>query len=544
MDKIPVAAGLDALRTVRSDFGHGLEATGSLSGKLSYAEIPPETPVAEQPAHGKRTSRTRGVSPRPTAPGPLTGSLTVDGFRLSGDGLSTPIQASRLVLEPVAGPGPAQSAAHPSTPNQPVALEANLAIPAGGLAPLTVTARLALSGYQLTVHGQASVVRARELAHVAGMADASALDGLAGDPISIDLDAAGPWMPAQAVPFAALPHEAADAGAAEVANGARLAVDVSGPPPADDLSATVTVRNADWKADYLANHLEITQAALHLDNGEQRWDPIVFSYGPVKGTATLHLAARCASGQSCPAAPPVSFNVHFTDLDAGTLQAAFLGAHQQGTLLSSLLARLKPADASSAAAWPPLEGTVKADLFTVGPVTLTSASANIHILPTGADITALEADLFGGRLHGGGTLRTATDEGKPAYTLEGQFEKLNPARVGPLLGLKWSGGTLDANGKINLAGFTDKDLAASAKGSLHFEWSHGGVSAAEDATSVTPAIPAALARFDRWTADADIADGSATLKNNEVQQGTRRQAVEGTLTLGDPAKASFTAPNE
>jgi len=37
-----------------------------------------------------------------------------------------------------------------------------------------------------------------------------------------------------------------------------------------------------WKADYLANHVEIAQATLHLDNGET--GDRDFSYGPVKGT--------------------------------------------------------------------------------------------------------------------------------------------------------------------------------------------------------------------------------------------------------------------
>ena len=45
LDRVPVAAGLDALRTVRSGFGPDLEAQGSISGKMTYAE---ETP-AERP---------------------------------------------------------------------------------------------------------------------------------------------------------------------------------------------------------------------------------------------------------------------------------------------------------------------------------------------------------------------------------------------------------------------------------------------------------------------------------------------------------------
>ena len=147
-------------------------------------------------------------------------------------------------------------------------------------------------------------------------------------------------------------------------------------------------------------------------------------------------------------------------------------------------------------------------------------------------------------MHGGGTLSTSEDEAKPAYTLEGHFEKLSPTEVGQLLGLKWSGGVFQANGKIDLSGFTYTDLAASAKGSLHFDWRNGVVAGQNGASSETDAVPEPLTHFDRWTADADIADGTATLKDNEVQQGARKRAVEGTLTFGDPPKVSFAAPKE
>jgi len=73
-------------------------------------------------------------------------------------------------------------------------------------------------------------------------------------------------------------------------------------------------------------------------------------------------------------------------------------------------------------------------------------------------------------VHGSGTLHTGN---KPDYSLEGQFEKLSPAEVGKSCsGVHWSGGELDADGKVELSGFTDKDLTASAKGTLH---SRGGM---------------------------------------------------------------------
>jgi hypothetical protein len=510
LDRISVAAALDALRTVRSDFGSGLVAKGTVSGKIDYAEVAPEENVSEKPA---RPSHERQEKPRPPVQGPLTGSLTVEGFQLSGDGLKEPIRIPKLALEPVT-----------AAQGEPQALATTASIPAGGAAPLVLTSRLALTGYRLTVRGQASLARARELAHVAGLTDAALLDELAGDALALDLSAEGPWLPAQETPFSSVP-----------ATGIAVAPATQPAAAADQLSGTVTLRNANWKADYLANHVEIAQATLHLGNGETRWDPVVFSYGPVKGTASLDLPAGCASPGPC--AP--SFQVQFSALDAGTLQSAILGAHQPGTMLSSLIARLRPTNSSSAPLWPQLEGTVKADSLILGPVTLREATATLRILPTGAEITGLDAALLGGRIHGSGSLSTpGSGQSNPAYTAECQFLKLSPAAVGQLLGQRWSGEAFDANGKIDLSGYTEKDLAASAKGTLHFEWRHGSV--AGSATQVPPA----LARFDRWTADAEIADGALTLKQNQLQRGIHKHAIISAVALGPQSKVTFAVPKQ
>lgn len=522
LDHIPVGAGLDALRTIRSGFGPGLEAVGTVSGKISYAEAAPEAQAPESSRARKSRDKGHAGKAHPAPSGPLSGSFTVENFQLSGDGLSTPIQAAKLVLEPAVAVSrnPPDAAA---ALVEPEALEATVPIPAGAPTPLTVTARLALSGYQLTVHGQASIARARAMARVAGMKNAAMLDAVAGDPLNVDLAAAGPWMLPVNAPFSN-----------SLATSGEPSLSTTKPPAGDTLSGTVTMHNANWKADYLANHVQIAQATLHLGEGELLWDPIAFSYGPVKGTASLTVPANCESAAPC----LPRFEVHFGDLDASALQAAILGAREPGTLLSTLLERLRPS--SAAPAWPHLEGTVKADSLVLGPVKLHAAAASLRILETGAEITGLDADLLDGHVHGGGTLQTATGAGKPAYTLEGHFEKLSPDEVGQLLGLHWSGGVFTADGDIDLAGFTDKDLAASVKGTVHFDWRRGAVASSGPGGSV----PAPLARFDRWTADAAIANGAVTLKENEVQQGSRKHAVEATLTLGEPPKVIFAVPKE
>jgi hypothetical protein len=499
LDRIPVAAGLDALRTVRSGLGANLVAAGLVSGKITYAPKAADGVAPEKPEH---TGRARIAPAHPVFEEPLTGSFTVQGFQLSGDGLSSPILIPKLLLEPA----PA-FVSQPSGSSQ--VLAATAVIPAGGAAPLTVSTRLALSGYQVTVHGQASIARARELAHVAGLANTAALDALTGDPVSVDLTAEGPWMPAERIPFG------------------------TPPPSSDNLTGTVTLRNANWKADYLVNRVEISQATLHLAADELRWDPVVFSFGPLKGTASLTLPAACEAPQSC----PPTFQVEFGALDARLIQTTFLGAEKRSTLLSTLLDRLRP---SAAPAWPQLEGTIKAESLLVGPVTLHEPVANVRTVAGGAEITGFDAGLLGGRVHGNGTFHTAaTPKDKPSYTLQGQFEQLRPQAVGQLLGLRATGSSFDGKGNLALSGFTGDDLAASAKGSLHFEWQRGSLAASGSAP-----VPPALVRFDRWSADAEIANGSLTLKDSQARRGASNEPIQGSVPLAIPPKIAFPASKQ
>jgi len=536
MDQIPVAAGLDALRTVRSGFGPGLQARGTIRGKIAYAPGDAVADVAPGKQAGKASQvRARDGKTRVTqahAPqGPLTGSLTVEGFQLSGDGLGIPIQIPKLVLAPAAASTGLRSDEIPSQ-----MLEATVAVAAGGPGPLTIHSSLSLSGYLLTMHGQASIVRARELALLAGLPDSSALDSVAGDPVAVDLSGVGPWRPTEKTPFTS------DSFISATASGAW--------PAADRMSGTVTLHNANWKADYLANHVQISQATLHLDTnedgGETRWDAVVFSYGPVKGTASLTLPGKYDALQRCPA----HFQVQFGALDAAALQAAILGAQKQGTLLSELIARLSPSKASPL--WPELEGTVTADSLVLGPVTLEKPSADLKIAENGIEFTDLDAGLLGGSVHGTGTLHAAgAGQNKPDYTLEARFEKLRPPALGQLLGQRMSGGVLNADGRMELVGFTGADLASSAKGAFHFEWRNGAfgskgriVGGPVAVTTGTTTLPAVLGHFDRWSGDAEIGGGTITIKQSQAALAGRSRAVDAVVTLGNPPKVSFSQPRE
>ena len=511
MDRIPVTAGLDFLRTLRSGFAPGLEAGGTISGTLAYSAADASQPSKPgKPVRLARLSRTQ-TAPEPAA---LTGSLTVQGFQLSGGALNQPLTAAKIVLEPVAAPG-----------SQFPAIAAAVAVPAGSSTPLTLDLRLGLKGYQVGMHGQASLARARELAHAAGLAQGTPLDAIAGDPMVVDLTAAGPWMKA---PVSSLEDAGFAPGLRPHAVEAAATEAVS--PATDTLSGTVTLHNANWKAGFLATPVLISEATLHLGGGQLRWSPAVFTYGPLKGTASLTLPTDCATPQPC----LPQFTVQLGDVDAAALQAAVLGARTPDTLLSTLIARLHLS--SSQPEWPEMEGEVRADSLKLGPVTLHEPAATLHIGPDGAAIKSFDGELLGGRMHGTGTIHPAeTAQDKPVYTLEASLEKLGAADVGRMLGARWSGGPIDAQGKITLAGYTGKDLAASATGTLHLEWRQGAMA--------SPA-PAALSRFTNWTVEAEIANGAVSLKQNLALRGASKLAVEGEVKLSDPPRLVFAAPAE
>jgi len=497
LQRIPAQAVLDALRTVRNELGAGLEADGTLTGKLTYD--PKEPSVAPKPTAPPRRHAAKSAAAKEQAAiqGPLSGSITVDGMRLSGSSLSKPIQIQKIVLEPT-----------PSPQGQNEVLTSTVNLPAGGAAPLVVSARFNLSGYQLTIQGSGTPARVRELARAAGLPDAAALDTIAGDPVTLDLAIDGPWLPAP-----------------DVSTNSTLS-----PTAADRLTGTVTLHNANWKSGALSTAVQISEATLHLGGKELRWDPVAFSYGLLKGTATLQIPATCEAPVEC----PPTLNLDFTTLDSAELQSTLLGAQKPGTLLSNVIARFT---SSSAPVLPNFQGTVKAESLVLGPVTFRNVVVAIHMTQSAAEFTSIDAGLFSGQIYATGKLTSGV---KPNYSFEGQFQKLSPPEVCQLLSLQCTGGSFNGDGKIDLAGFTGKDLASSAKGVVHFDWRQGAFSGRSVSTSAP--LPPVLARFDHWTADAEIADGAVTLKENKVQQGSRKSPVEASVTFGDPPKVTFVAP--
>jgi uncharacterized protein involved in outer membrane biogenesis len=509
LDKIPAQAILDALRTVRNEVGAGLEATGTLSGRLDYDATVPLQPVPQPSARSLRHAKVSSNQPSPS-PGPLTGSISIDSLRLSGGSLTQPILIQKAALQPTR-----------TDDAKSELLAGSSTIPAGAPTPMAVSVRLTESGYQVSIKGSGTPARLRQIAEAGGLKEAAALDAVAGDPVTLDLSIAGPWLPAPEILLA----ESAGLSAAPLNGG----LATPSQPVPDRLNGMVTLHNASWKTDTLSIPVQISQAVLHLSGGTRTWDPVAFIYGPLKGTARVVIPV-CDLAQKC--LPTVSLD--FPTLDAGELQAALLGAEKKETLLSNVISRFTPATEHK---WPALRGTLRAEEFVLGPVTFHNAKADFELSPTQADLKTMDAELLGGQIHAAGKIENGN---QPAYSLEGLAKGIDPVEFCRTLELKCSGKPIDLTGKIQLAGFSDSDLGSSAKGNLHFDWKKGAITGR--ALEADDPIPASLLRFDNWSADAEVGKNAITLGENTVRSGTRNTAIKtAVVTLGAPPKVTFSA---
>jgi AsmA family/AsmA-like C-terminal region len=514
LDRIPAQAPLDILRTLRGNFDQSLAAQGSFSGKMTYAPAsatPAEPqsrsrvhPALQSPGAPSMTRLHRAMGGKALPPPSLQGSFTGQGLQITGQGLTSPIPISSLVLSPA-----------PPQPNQPPSLTAAIALPAGALAPLTITAQLSRKGFDLAVRGASSLPRLRDLARATGVAQADALGQItspANAPAALDLHISGPWL-------------------------AFTSFTPSSPDPGDGpktLSGSIAFRYAAWKPDFLFAPLDLGSASLRFVNGLAVWDGVSFAYGPtdnrIHGTATLAMPLLCASGQAC----TPHFTVRFTVLDLATLQQALLGAHERGTIISSFIDRFRPASQST---WPAAQGTLQADSLITGLFSFSSVSARVQVEPHGVKIIGFEAHTLGGQIRGTGSFEVpATQPANPVYTLNASFTAINSRQTGQLIGETWSGGPISGSGTLTLSGFTPADLASSAKGSLNFDWRNGRIAqqpADQAADSPTPT------EFTHWTGTAKIDKSALTLGENKLQSSGKTTKAEGSLTFAEKPKLTL-----
>jgi hypothetical protein len=627
--QLPLQAGLDLLRTVRSGFAQGITARGTANGSLSLTTALPPAPKtgAHRAAQSQKAGKHRGGKDN-KAELNLQGSLIVEGGELRGGALKQPIRLPRmtwtpaLISSPVSSPvsGPVSSATEAIPPT--TGLSSRFTVSLGSAAsvepsastpvspksaatpspknsqakthpsqafsrPHEITVHLGLTadGYDAGFGGSAGIAELRDIAYAFGAPHLDAADNLAAGVADIDFTAAGPWIASgdqlslEAVSSSISPRIPAStiASASSAAPGRVPGPDqrpVQGPaqgpvqskslqgsvpalvPGSGHLAGALQIHHAQWKAPYLAQPVEfplgtiaITDGAIAMTSG--------FSYGILNGTVIVNAALACVTSTCQP-----QIHLRLGAVDAGAIQTALLGIPEKKTLLSPLMDRMRTSDKQK---WPAATVDIQAESLTLGPTTVSNPAIRLKTDGSEIQLESWEGALLGGTAKGQGRFSWTGDG--PKYAVEGDFTKLSAASLGAVLQgpaeaealQTWSGGPLSGHGSIELSGMTDKQLAASASGSVHFSWPHGSIPAQtaipikaaipaktpdtpDASTPATPAAPRAEVHFDDWSGTVTIHNGGAQLGENAMRQGKRIASITGVIPFGSPAKLAVASP--
>jgi len=586
--QLPVQAGLDMLRTLRGGFAPGVVAQGEASGSLSLI------PVQAKPAgvrgtnlHGNASSpRTAKSQTASSGTGSLNlqGAVTVTGGQLRGGSLKQPLTLPRMTWTPMrvsdtAGGGSVEtglvsrftialgsvpaastaasgatsagqsvpptnpetrSAAKPrtsSTSQKKQAVQGSQT--AQGTQDISVRLTLTAQGYDASVAGSASPSSLRDLAYAFGAPHLDAADGFSGGVADLDVTAAGPWITSpdtlllQTLPASG---QAADS------------VPPSSQPRSDRLSGSVQLYHATWSASYLARPVELPQATVAL-SGTAVAMTSDFVFGGVNGSMTVNADVDCKSPDCQP-----QIRLRLGNVDAKDIEGALLGEPEKKGLLSPLIDRVRSPQRPK---WPVVSLTAEAESLTLGPATLRQPV--IQMKTEGAPIVleSWEAGLLGGTAKGTGRCSWSADG--PKYAIDAKFAKLSAASLGALLSgtsanadadsdsddkpepaTTWSGGPVNGSGSVQISGLTAAQLVASATGTVHFQWMHGGL----PYQSQTGARAQEVAvRFDDWSGEATLAGGKAQLGENILRQGRRTASVAGTFPFNGVPKLTVKTPD-
>jgi AsmA family/AsmA-like C-terminal region len=464
VQNVPATFGLSILRLFHDGFASSTQVSGTMQGSLEYASLPAKT---------------------------LIGGFVIDGLTLHVPNTDAPFVLPALhIATPQAASAPRRvKKPHPVTP-VPALLHldsANVAL--GGEAPLAVSGDFTRQGFVLHFNGDASIERLRPLVAGFGVLHQSVSALAPQGSANLNLTIHGPWLPQTS--------------------------SLDNPAPTAVTEGTLRLAHTEFQANFLPEPVEIVSAQAALTNTQIVWNPaaVVFHKMPLALSVTMPLACSTASCAS-------NFSLSTPNLDAAALQSALLGAGEHGELLQQILARLD----RNKVQWPPLTGTVRAGSFALGSLVLRDASASLHIEGRQIQFTSIDAHALNGILHATGSVDAAGST--PRYSFDTQLLHANAAAVSGL----WHdvppappslAGIVSASAKVDLSGYSADNLAQSARGTFHWDWTQGALGLA----------PAALTHFDHWSADGAIKNTQLVLDHSQVTRGPLKEPVSGTISF-------------
>jgi len=287
-------------------------------------------------------------------------------------------------------------------------------------------------------------------------------------------------------------------------------LDTDNPIASSTAEGSIAIRNAELTTSYLSQSFRIASAQGILSPTHIAWTNATIAYGKLEAQATLEYPTLCTGSGPCVG----HFSLVCPALDLGALQSTLLGTGQGGELLRQLLDRID----RHSVHWPDLAGTVQVGELTTGKLVVHDAIGAVDVSGNSITIRSLNGRVAGGTLHLAGSMTASGDQ--PEYKLDLQVTNASPSALAALFEEHWGSGVANFSAQLRMSGFDTKELASSAQGTLHWNWTKGSLSAE------TP-----LAHFDQWSADGAIADSTITITHSLLARGQEAVPLSGTISF-------------
>ncbi len=472
---MPAAAVLTGLQEARSGLGAGVEAAGALDGRFSYISQDGRPPV-------------------------ISGEVALDSLSLTPPDSNTPFLLGpvRLRCESPAGD---VSTGGPALLLQPVRLAM------GAPVPVSVDGRFDSAGFDLHLAGATSLARleafksfgwlgwfgARGPQPVAAGDSPVALGGTLGGAGSatLDLSVRGKWL---------LPVPDSD-----------------NPVASSTAEGSIGIRNAELTTPYLSQPLTIVSAQAILSPAQIAWTNASIRYGKLDAQGTLEYPAMCRSNAPCAA----HYSLVLPALDLAALQSALLGGSGGGEFLRQFLDRID----RHSVHWPDLSGTIQVGALSTGKLVVRDAVGAVDISGNAIKIRSLNGRVANGTMHLTGAVDASGEQ--PEYQLNVQVTNAAPEALANIFEERWGNGVANLSAQLRMSGFSARDLAGSATGTLHWDWNKGGFAAEEP----LPVDAQPFLHFDRWSGDATIADKSVKIVHSLLARGQAAIPLSGSISF-------------
>jgi hypothetical protein len=466
--RVPAAAVLTGLQEVRGNLGAGVQATGTLNGDFHYLSQSGRQPL-------------------------ISGEVALASLSLTPPDASKPFLLAPVRVRcdsPEAG-----NAGPPALLLQPVKLAM------GATVPVTVDGRFTPAGFDLHLSGTTSLARLQAFNKSFGLlgvhstppsvgATSVALGG-AGS-AALDLDVRGKWL---------LPVPDSD-----------------NPIASSTAEGSMVIRNAELTTSYLSHPLRIVSAQGILSPTQIAWTNASISYGKLEAQGTLEYPTVCTGSTPCVG----RFSLITPALDLGALQSTLLGSSEGGELLRQILDRIDRHPVK----WPDLSGTVQIGELSTGKLVVRDAIGAIDVSGNLIKIRSLNGHLANGTIHLAGVVDDSGDQ--PDYRLDVQVTNAAPSALAGIFEERWGSGVANFSTQLRMSGFDAQELARSATGTLHWNWTKGGLAA----ETPLPVAAQPFVHFDQWSADAAIADSTITITHSLLARGKEAIPLSGTISFG------------